>query len=215
MKRRALIRRQVRDRRVLRVAAAPIRLLAVISLVVTFVLVTQTPASAKPKYRYDCRGRSGNDVVAAFWAQPPGARSEPYKVVLECGVAGPGGWGIKHILNPDGSDMADGEPLRQHFGGYLSDWEAYTFARTLQKSPWIQKNGRQLYSDDGVPIFQNGRPEPIGYQDIRVLVDTSTFPARIKTAWGIPEDIREITNRDNKLDGWGRPADFEELVLRN
>lgn len=39
-----------------------------------------------------------------------------------CAFPGPYGWGINHIITPDVS--YDGEPLRQHFDGYLSDWVA-------------------------------------------------------------------------------------------
>ena len=119
---------------------------------------------------------------------------------------------MRHIVKPDYSVEGTYEPLREHFAGYLSDWEAYAFARTLQKSPWIQPNGRQRYEDDA-PIYVKG--DFVGYQHIVVIVDTVAFPATIKTAWGDPEDIRNFTGTYYKLTGWGKPDDFDELVLKS
>lgn len=186
-----------------------VSLAVVLAVALGAALVTPNPATAKTEYRYSCNGRPGTYVAAAFWAAAPDGTSAPYKVVLECGVPGPYGWGINHIVAPDYS--YDDEPLRQHFGGYLSDWEAYAFAKALQNQPLIQSNGNQLYLDDA-PIYDE-QGDYLGDQEFSVVVDPSTFPATIKTAWGDPEDIRSITGTYYKLTGWNRPADFYQLVL--
>jgi hypothetical protein len=129
--------------------------------------------------------------------------------VLECGVPGPYGWGINHILAPDVS--YDGEPLRQNFAGYLSDWEAYAFADALQNQPWNQGNGNQLYEDDA-PIYDL-QGDYLGDQQFFVVVDPTVFPATIKTAWANPEDVRSITGTYYKESGWVQPDDFNDLVL--
>jgi hypothetical protein len=172
-------------------------------------LVAPGPAAAKTRYRYDCNGRSGTYVAAAFRAAAPDGTSSAYTVVLECGVPGPLGWGINHILDPDYS--YDGEPLRQHFAGYLTDWEAYGFAKALQTQPWIQDNGNQLYWT-WIPIYDL-HGNYLGEQEFNVVVDPSTYPAIIKTAWGNPEDIRTITGTYYKEDYFVPPPDFDQLVL--
>ena len=88
--------------------------------------------------------------------------------------------------------LYDGEPLRQHFAGYLSDWEADGFAKALQNlRPSIQDNGNQLYWT-WIPIYDL-HGNYLGEQEFNVVVDPSTYPAIIKTAWGNPEDIQQST----------------------
>jgi hypothetical protein len=167
---------------------------------------------AKAKYRYDCSGRSGTDVVAAFWAAAPDGTSDPYKVDLDCGVPGPYGWGVNHILAPDVS--YDGEPARQHFAGYLTDLEAYGFAEALQTQPWIQSSGNQLYwTRVPVWVLENGQEIYLGDQEFNVVVNPWTYPATIKTAWGNPEDIRQMTGYYDKEENWVKPPNFDQLVL--
>lgn len=168
-----------------------------------------TPGKAWAKERYDCNGRNNTYVAAAFWATPLGGGSQDYKVDLECGVGGSYGWGIRHIISPDAP--IEDEPLRQHFAGYLTDWEAYSFAEALRGTAWLEPSGALMYYVYA-PIYRSG--VQIGSQTFTVIVDIRTSPALIKTAWGDPEDIRDITHTYDKETGWNIPVDFNDLVLK-
>lgn len=71
-----------------------------------------------------------------------------WKVTLQCGVAGPGGYGLRHILNPEFTD-------RTHFFGTLGDFEKGLIGQALRDPDYIVINdnsGNLNY----VRTFKNG-----------------------------------------------------------
>ena len=183
----------------------------VASVVVALGLSVATVAPAMARYRYDCSGLPESHVVATF----PLVRYAGGVIgsaTLVCGVEGDrGGFGLDHIV---GDDLSTGDPSQDewHFGGYMSDYEAYAIAKTLQGVPIVQGGGNWRYESD-VPIFSNKTGAQIGSQHFVVVLDPVLFsPPTIKTAYANPEDIRYITHTYYKLDGWTRPADWASLV---
>ena len=181
-----------------------------LSLCVALIIAVASPAVAST-YRYDCTKRPADHVVATFPTvqYPNGVLGTAN---LLCGVEGDkGGYGVDHIV---GDDLSMGDPAldEYHFGGYMSDWEAYAIAKTMQTAPVVQGGGNWRY-EDVVPIFENGNNQPIGTQDFVVVLDPLLFaPPTVKTAYAWPEDIRTITQTYYKLDGWTRPNDWGTLV---
>lgn len=186
------------------------RVLCTLAVVLGLLIGLVAPASAG-RYRYDCSGRSEDDVIASFpiVQYPFGTIGSAH---LLCGIEGDlGGYGLRHIV---GTDLSMGDPNldENHFGGYMSDWEAYAIGKTLQTRPEVQGGGNWRYEDD-VPIFDNATRQQIGTQHFVVVLDPLVFsPPTVKTAYANPEDIRDITHTYYKLDGWTKPADWDSLV---
>jgi hypothetical protein len=126
-----------------------------------------------------CRGRP-SDYVLDMW-QAPDNHGSIVNVTFECGKAGPHGWGLRHILNP--------EPGRTHFRGIYSAYLVQALRDTLQR-PVLSPGGAwpELQKKQGT-LRYDGTYTSVDYgvNDIRaitVIVDPVLMT--VKTAWDNP-----------------------------
>lgn len=193
-----------------RVSARTILLTAV--LLFGFSVLVAPAASARGAEYWSCTDpdRKATDLVKTFEAVHP-TKSGRFHAVLDCGIADRGGRGVRHILAPAGFDEY-GNPGRVHFGGYLSDWEIYAIGNTLYFGRLhAQPDGNLRYAHK-VPVYDNNSGHLLGVQHFVVVLDPDFTPPVVKTAFANPEDIRTLTGRYYKLEGWVQPDNWFNIV---